>query len=84
MAKFQNLSYILGTDNGKVEEIISYSQLMDHLETTANEENKAYDDLYKLRGLIGHQGPNPNWTKCKCNDLDEWETGEKTYEPSEL
>ena len=30
--RFQNLSYILGTDSGKVEEILSYSQLVDHLE----------------------------------------------------
>ena len=57
--RLQNLSYNLGTGNGKVEEIISYSQLVDHLEATANEENKRNDDLYKLRALIGHQGPPP-------------------------
>ena len=55
--KFKNLSYNLGTGNGKVEEIISYSQHVDHQEATANEENKTNDDLYKLRALIGHQGP---------------------------
>ena len=30
--RVQNLSYILGIGNGKMEEIISYSQLVDHLE----------------------------------------------------
>ena len=30
--RVQNLSYILGTGNGKLEEIISYNQLVDHLE----------------------------------------------------
>ena len=60
--RFQNLSYILGTDNGKVEEIISYSQLVDHLEATANVENKTNDDLYNFRALIGHQGPPRHWT----------------------
>ena len=83
--RFQNLCYILDIDNGKVEEIIYYSPLVDHLETTANEENKTNEDLNKLRELIGHQGPpmapNPNWKKCKYNVLDEWETGEKTYDP---
>ena len=57
LERFRNLSYNLATGNGKVEEIISYSQLVDHLEATANEENETNDDLYKLRALIGHQGP---------------------------
>ena len=30
--RVQKLSYILGIENGKVEEILSYSQLMDHFE----------------------------------------------------
>ena len=80
----QNLSYILGIDNGKMEEIITYSQLADHLEE-ANEDNGISDDLYKFRALIGHQGPlkatDPNWKECKYNVLVDWETGEKTYEP---
>ena len=75
---------MLGIDNGKMEEIILYSQLMDHLEA-ANEDNKISDDLYKFRALIGHQGPlkptDPNWKGCKYNVLVDWETGEKTYEP---
>ena len=83
--RVQNLSYILGIDNGKVEEIISYSQLVDHLEAAANEDNEISDDIYKFRALIGHQGPlkatDPNWKGCKYNVLDNWETGEKTYEP---
>ena len=56
--RVQNLSYILGLDNGKVkmEKIISYSQLMDHLEA-ANEDNEISDDLYKFKALIAHEGP---------------------------
>ena len=68
-----------------MEEIISHSKLVDHLEATANEENETNDDLYKLRALNRHLGPlntpDPNWNKCKYNVLDESETGEKTYEP---
>ena len=52
--KIQNLSYTLGIKNGKVEELISYNQLVDHLEAAANEDNKISDDLYKFRALIGH------------------------------
>ena len=38
-ARIQNLSYILGIGNGKVEELISYNQLVDHQEAAANEDN---------------------------------------------
>ena len=83
--RVQKLSYILGIGNGKVEEIISYNQLVDHLEAAANEDNEISDDLFKFRALIGHQGPlkptDPNWKGSKFNVLVEWETGEKTYEP---
>ena len=43
--RVQNISYILDLDNGKVkmEKIISYSQLMDHLEA-ANKDNETSDD----------------------------------------
>ena len=82
--RVQNLSYILGIDNGKMEEIISYSQLMDHLEA-ANEDSEINDDLYKFRALIHHQGPlkatDLNWKGCKYNVIVNLETGEKTYEP---
>ena len=37
--RVQKLSYILGIGNGKVEELISYSELEDHLEAAANEDN---------------------------------------------
>ena len=83
--RIQKLSYILHIGNGKVEELISYIQLVDHLEAAANEDNEISDDLDKFRDLIGHQGPlkptDPNWKGCKFNVLVEWETGEKTYEP---
>ena len=68
-----------------MEELISYNQLVDHLEAAGNEDNEINDDLFKFRALIGHQGPlkptDPNWKGCKFNVLVEWETGEKTYEP---
>ena len=42
--RFQNLTYNFGTGSGKVEEVISYSQLVGHLEATANKENETNDD----------------------------------------
>ena len=83
--RVQNLSYILGIGNGKLEEIILYNQLVDHLEAAANEDNEISDDLFKFRALIGHLGPlkstDPNWQGCKFNVLVDWETGEETDEP---
>ena len=83
--RVQKLSFILGIGNGKLEELISYNQLVDHLEAAANDANEISDDLFKFRALIGHQGPlkptDPNWKGCKYNVLVDWETGEKTYEP---
>ena len=83
--RVQKISFILGIGNGKLEGIISYDQLVDHLEAAGNEYNEISDDLYKFRALIGYQGPlkptDPNWKGRKCNVLVEWETGEKTYEP---
>ena len=82
--RVQTLSYILGIWNGKVEELISYNQLVDHLESPANEDNEINDDLFKFRALIGHQGSlrptDPNRKGCKVNVVLEWETG-KIYEP---
>ena len=83
--RIQKLCFILGIGNGELEEIISYNQLVDHLEAAANDDNEISDDLYKFRALIGHQGPlkptDSNWKECKYNVLVDWETGEKTYEP---
>ena len=83
--RVQNLSYTLGVGSGKVEELISYNQVVDHLEAAVNEDNEISDVLFNFRALIGCEGPlkptDPNWKGSKFNALVEWETGEKTYEP---
>ena len=74
--RVQKLSFILGIGSGKLEQIISYNQLVDHLEAAFNEDNEISDDLYKFRTLIGHQGPlkptDPNWKGYKYNVLVDW------------
>ena len=51
--RVQKLSYILGIGNGKLEEIISYNQLVRHMEGAANRDNKISDDIQvqNTRGL---------------------------------
>ena len=55
------------------------------LEAATNKVSKINDDLYKLKALIGHQGPlkapGPNLESSQYSALIEWETGGKTYEP---
>ena len=60
--RVQNLSFILGTGNGKLEEIISYDQIVDDLEAAATKDNDINDDLYKMKVLIGHWGPSSQQT----------------------
>ena len=71
--RLQNLSSDRGTDNGKMEDIISCSHVVDHLEATANEENETNDELYKLKAFFAHRrpphAPNPILKRCKYNVL---------------
>ena len=80
-----NINFMLDVGEGKVEELITYNQLLDHLEQ-ADEQDKSMDqELYRFRATIGHEGPlkatNPNWKGSKWNVQIEWETGESTFEP---
>ena len=52
--RIQNLSFILGIGNGKLEEIISYNQLVDHLEAAANED---YEICTRIEPSLATRGP---------------------------
>ena len=68
--RYQNQSYNIGTGNGKLEKIISYSQHVDHQEPVTNEGNETNDDLYKLRTSGTSQGTRPQFeqvpVQCPC------------------
>ena len=71
--------------NGKVEELISYNQLLEHLENAQDSDMGMDQELYKFRAIIGHQGPllasDTDWKGSIHNVQVEWETGEITFEP---
>ena len=71
--------YILGIGNGKLDKITSCKQLVEHLDTAVNEENEINDGLYKLRALIGYQGPlkatDLVLKECQYKIIDAGETG---------
>ena len=84
--RVENINFILDIGNGKVEELISYNQLLEHLENAQDNDMGMDQELFKFRSIIGHQGPlaasDPDWKGSKYNVQVEWETGEITYEPS--
>ena len=81
----ENIIFILDIGNGKVEELISYNQLLEHLENAQAHDMGMDQELYRFRAIIGHQGPllasDPDWKGSKYNVQVEWETGEITFEP---
>ena len=80
--RIENVNFNLDTGNGKVEELISYNQLLEHLENSQDHGISMDQELYRFRAIIGHQGPllasDPG---SKYNVQVEWETGEITFEP---
>ena len=83
--RIPNINFILDIGEGKVEELITYNQLLDHLEQADEQDNSMDPELYRFRAIIGHEGPlkatDPNWKGSKWNVQIEWETGEITFEP---
>ena len=83
--RIENINFILDIGNGKVEELISYNQLLEHLENAQDHDMFMDQELYRFRAIIGHQGPllasDPDWKGSKYNVQVEWETGEITFEP---
>ena len=81
----ENINFILDIGNGKVEELISYNQLLEHLENAQDHDTGMDQELYRFRAIIGNQGPllasDPDWKGSKYNVQVEWETGEITIEP---
>ena len=83
--RIENINFILDIGNGKVEELISYNQLLEHLENAQDHDMGMDQELYRFRAIIGYHGPllssDPDWKGSKYNVQVEWETGEITFEP---
>ena len=79
------ISFLVESDNGNFDEIISYSDILGYLEKLAENDLGSEDETYRFRDITAHQGPltpkDTAWKGSKYNVLVEWETGETTYEP---
>ena len=67
----ENINFILDIGNGKVEEMISYNQVLAHLETAQDNDLGMNQEHCKFRAIIGHQGPlapsDSDWKGSKYN-----------------
>ena len=83
--RIENINFILDIGNGKFEELISYNQLLEHLENAQDHDMGMDQELYRFRAIIGHQDPllasAPDWKGSKYNVQVEWETGKITFQP---
>ena len=68
--RLENINFILDIGNGKVEELFSYNQLLDHLETAHENDIGMGQELFRFKAIIGCQDPlkatDPAWKGSKC------------------
>ena len=55
--RIENINFISDIGNGKVEEVISYNQLVEHFENAQGHDMGMDQELYRFRAIIGHKGP---------------------------
>jgi hypothetical protein len=51
------MRFICEVPNSTVDEILTYNDIMDHIERESNDIDNDTDQLYKFRRIIAHQGP---------------------------
>ena len=69
--RIEDINFNLDIGDGEVEELISYNQLLDHLETAQDIVLGIYQELFKFRAIIGQQGlfkaTDPDWKGSEYN-----------------
>ena len=81
----EKINILLNVGRDKVEEIISYNQLLDYIEKDEQDNDLQEQGFFRFRDIIGHQGPlkpsDPGYKGSKWNVQVEWENGEITTQP---
>ena len=82
------LKFVCEVPNSDVDEILTYNEILDHIEKDNNDINNDTEQTYKFREITGHQGPlrstDKDYKGSMYNVLVEWESGEATYEPLDM
>ena len=78
------LRFKLKVDGDQLDDLISYTQLMEYLEDNTDT-GQLENGFYKFNCIKGYRGPytssDPEYLGSSYNLLIEWETGEITWEP---
>ena len=56
-SRIPNINFRLDMGQGKVEELITYNQLLDHLDQAEAQDNSVDQELYRFRDIIGDKCP---------------------------
>jgi hypothetical protein len=51
------MKYICKVANSTVDEILTYNDILDHIQKDNNNIDNDTEQLYKFRGITAHQGP---------------------------
>jgi hypothetical protein len=82
------MKYICEVPNSTADEILTYNDILDHIEKDNMDIDSDTEQLYKFRRITALQGPlrtlDKDYKGSTYNVLIEWETGETTYEPLDL
>jgi hypothetical protein len=82
------MKFIFEVPNSTVDEILTYNEILNYIETEENEIQNDTEQLYKFRRISAHQGPlstsDKDYKGSTYNVLVEWETREATYKPLDL
>ena len=84
VSREDQLRFKLKIDGDQLDDLISYSQLMEYLEDKTDT-GPLGDGLYRFTCIKDHKRPytssDPEYNGSSYNLLIEWETGEQTWEP---
>jgi len=84
----RDLKFLVSGRNKTMDEILTYNEIIEHLQRSNAEEEDVNNQYLKFRSIIGHQGPlspkDPLYKGSSYNVLVDWEDGETTYEPLDI
>jgi hypothetical protein len=84
----QYTKFLCEVDGDVADKILTYNEILDHIERESNDLENDTEQVYKFREISAHQGPlrasDKDYKGSLYNILVEWETGETTYEPLDL
>ena len=81
----KNIKFILDIGDDGIEEIMSYVEICDRIETMIEAEQSGDTSIFTFKKILEHEGPlksdSPNWKGSSYNVKKFWEDNSETWEP---